>query len=348
MTIFRDVLKFADDSATPPISRNGTVIAKVGFRVARGMINGFPSGRDISGRPGIGIEVTDNGASVNTGDRITGEIPAGFVVNIGNASHVLREPVSFAGGDIEMAGEIFTLGSFGANRRRVQYTGEADTRARLRRAGAAEWWPGFQINYPGATKGYTDGYLNRGLITWLGFWYTDAFTIATVEAVGLTAPDLNTKTTVQTTGTVIPRTNTPLNSHVTDTYESSDARIRPEVGGVPFLATSGLTLPAGTGIAVFDDTLTQNWADQTPVTFAGDVKVPRWSQFQSEGISERVVETDQTAALQTLSLGKWLLRSQGTPTGQRFEDDLGRVWTVVGYEYAGRNEWLMEAMRDIE
>lgn len=354
MPPFSDIVRLSTEmAAASGIEIDGETPASLGFRVRRDK-SALGRNVDISGRPGIVVELTVDGAAVAADAAVTGEIPPGAIVTVGNAVHRLRNALTFGGGDRDLYDNFINASRFGVTDvEPVERLTVEATREILRTTGAIDVLPAYLITAPNKTKGGTAA--SGGDMFLRPFWYTDAFAPSDRTGIAIAAATLDDTATRSTIGVRLdnlgPRT---VAAPAAAQPWSSDANAFFGAGrsGFPsqtrqLFQTVGVTLATGVGIAVFDDVLTENWADETAVTFAVAEELSTWARFISEAITQRVVQSGDAATVETLSVAEWEIESARRPAAEAVTDRYGRVWNVSGFEAAGADRWRLEATRTI-
>lgn len=339
------------------ITVNGSDASNATFQVYRQDVRRRNAPPDITGRPGLVIQMLVNGNPVASNAKVVGKVPAGAILVIGNSEHVLREPLELQGGDFDLIDYNWRQSQpvFGS----ADYTAEpvlddeASTRAALRRAASIDAADAYITSAPNETKGaQVTRFLRSGEAQDLMLrprFFTAAFNPTERVGIPQSAAQASDTVTRMTIGTDVPYI-APRGSVRIPRGWSRDANsfFTPLLGNaLSVFSTCGYSMDPGVGVAVFDDLLTESWADKTAVQILSVVSQPQWAKFLGEDITQRIVEVRGASTVRTVVLSSWEIESINEPAAELLTDPEGRVSVVVGFEYQGRNRWHVQGRREI-
>ena len=305
---------------------------------------------DISGRPGLIVELLVDGSPPDKSATVAGVIPVeGTICRVGNASHRLREPLNFVGGDQPLGDYWYSANAFGQTRvEPVLGDDPSKVRDALRRAACIDLASAFVVAAPSNTKG-TSGSISGGTPPALrieGAAFDAAFEPRSRSGVPQDATVNTTRVDRMTVGVNIPRF-APYGGNTPVGWSAASRPFFPAApsGTIVNFATGGYTLDPGVAVAVFDDALTENWADATAVSFLITDGISHWAAPLDDAISQRLVEEESATSVESVQSGAWEIESPIIPTGELLTDEHGRVWTIEGFEALGDYRWRIEGTR---
>lgn len=347
MPAYSEVIRlFRQSTQLPGFTLNGAPITTVAFRVKRPK-RGLR--KNIKGRPGLTVEMLANGEAIPRNAKVKGTLsPGKVVVTVGDEAHQLAQPLEFGGGDKDVIDYWFS--STSAQSFDVEVVNTPTIREDIRLLAALEVTDAYVISAPNETKGRKSPKpLPSGPILFSPPWFVDSFDPKRRTGTKTAASTLADTETRETIGVYVGAL-TPIVANLVDIGWSdsanaffTDSALRE---GVKIFSRGGYTLPAGAGVAVFDDELGNNWADDTPVTVSLVSEQQTWARMLDETITDRLVETEGAADVQTVATAQFEIAEATPPAGiDSLADRYGRVWTVIGTEALGGGRWNLEATR---
>lgn len=320
---------------------DGTPVAAPTFAVKRS------NNTDISGRPGLIVELLVDGSPPDKTATVAGRLAAGTAVRVGNTTHELQEALDFKGGDFELGDYWYRADTFGRTSVEpvIEEEDQAAVRATLRRHACIDVANAFLIAAPSNAKGRTR---SRRQLTIQGAIFDAAFQPAMRLGVPQNAASRSDGDTRQTVGVGIPRF-APFSGSIPIGWSDASTPFFPSSVNqtITNFATVGYSLDPGVAVAVFTDALTENWADGTAVSFLTTEAADHWAEPIDDAISQRLVADDDATAVEEVQAAAWEIALPGEPSGELIRDEYGRVWTVQGFEAIGNGRWRVEATRNI-